>query len=174
VHYFTLIPAILCAVLNYEMFNPARPPVAHGVYLDHCNVRLASPALACSTESGIVHVRFTGLGLEPSTMSATRLALIALALVALVGPLVVDPAEAESRARCLTRDQQRTAISERRALPLATVRRTLRSKVPGELVRARLCQDPERLIYMLTVLPRDGKVRRVVIDAKDGALLSVR
>src|SRR5262245_8734564 len=107
-------------------------------------------------------------------MAAAKFALIALALVVLFGPLVVDSAWSESRARCLTREQQRVAISDRRALPLATVRRTLRSKVPGELVRARLCQDPERLIYMLTVLPRDGKVRRVVIDAKDGALLSVR
>jgi uncharacterized membrane protein YkoI len=46
--------------------------------------------------------------------------------------------------------------------------------VPGELVRARLCQESERLIYLLTVLPRDGKVRRVVVDAKNGAVISVR
>jgi uncharacterized membrane protein YkoI len=107
-------------------------------------------------------------------MSAVKLALAALAVMLLVGPQVIGPATAETRPRCLTRDQQRSAISERRALPLATVRRTLRSKVPGEMVRARLCQDAERLIYLLTVLPRDGKVRRVVIDAKDGTLLSVR
>jgi uncharacterized membrane protein YkoI len=91
-----------------------------------------------------------------------------------VGLLSYEPADAEPRRRCLTRDQQRVAIAERRALPLATVRRTVRTRVPGELVRAQLCQEPHRLIYLLTVLPRDGRVRRVIIDAKSGALLSVR
>jgi uncharacterized membrane protein YkoI len=102
-----------------------------------------------------------------------RLTLIALALM-MVGPLSVAPADAEPRTRCLTRDQQRTAITERRAVPLAAVRKSVRAKVPGEMVRARLCQEPERLIYQLTVLPRDGKVRRVIVDAKSGNVVSVR
>jgi uncharacterized membrane protein YkoI len=106
-------------------------------------------------------------------MMVLKLALIALALVAL-GPLSVVPAEAEPRMRCLTRDQQRAAITERRAVPLAAVRKSVRARVPGEMVRARLCQEPERLIYLLTVLPRDGKVRRVIVDAKNGTVVSVR
>jgi uncharacterized membrane protein YkoI len=106
-------------------------------------------------------------------MVVLRFALIALVLV-MLGPLSVVPADAEQRMRCLTRDQQRSAITERRALPLATVRNSVRAKVPGEMVRARLCQEPERLIYLLTVLPRDGKVRRVIVDAKSGNVVSVR
>jgi uncharacterized membrane protein YkoI len=106
-------------------------------------------------------------------MMVLKLALVALAL-ALLGPLSVIPAEAEPRMRCLTRDQQRTAIAERRAVPLAAVRKSVRARVPGEMVRARLCQEPDRLIYLLTVLPRDGKVRRVIVDAKNGAVVSVR
>ena len=106
-------------------------------------------------------------------MVVHRFVLAALVLV-MLGPLSFEPAEAEGRLRCLTRDQQRVAISERRALPLATVRRTVRARVPGELVRAQLCQDSQRLIYLLTVLPRDGKVRRVIVDAKSGAVVSVR
>ena len=106
-------------------------------------------------------------------MVALKLALVALLLVVL-GPLSVAPAEAEPRMRCLTRDQQRTAITERRAVPVAAVRKAVRARAPGEMVRARLCQEPERLIYLLTVLPRDGKVRRVIVDAKNGAVVSVR
>ena len=106
-------------------------------------------------------------------MMVLKLALIALVLMAL-GPLSVVPAEAEPRMRCLTRDQQRAAITERRAVPLAAVRKSVRARVPGEMVRARLCQEPERLIYLLTVLPRDGKVRRVIVDAKNGTVVSVR
>ena len=106
-------------------------------------------------------------------MVVLRFALVALVLMVL-GPLSVIPADAEPRMRCLTRDQQRSAITERRAVPLATVRTSVRAKVPGEMVRARLCQEPDRLIYLLTVLPRDGKVRRVTVDAKSGAVVNVR
>jgi uncharacterized membrane protein YkoI len=106
-------------------------------------------------------------------MEAHRFFPAALVLLAL-GPWSSDPAGAERRLQCLTAEQQRAAISERRALPLATIRRTVRARVPGELVRARLCQDTDRLIYLLTVLPRDGKVRRVTIDARNGAVVSIR
>lgn len=106
-------------------------------------------------------------------MVVQRLALVGLVLLLFAPPSVV-PADAEPRLRCLTRDQQRAAITERRALPLATVRKSVRARVPGEMVRARLCQEPERLIYLLTVLPRDGKVRRVMVDAKSGAVVNVR
>jgi uncharacterized membrane protein YkoI len=106
-------------------------------------------------------------------MVAHRLALVALIAVALT-PLWFGPVDAEPRMRCLSRDQQRAAISERRALPLATVRRAIRGRVPGELLRAQLCQEPQRLIYLLTVLARDGKVRRAIVEAKNGAVVSVR
>ncbi len=106
-------------------------------------------------------------------MVIQKMALLALALLVL-GPLTIRQGEAESRTRCLTGEQQRAAIAERRAVPLAAVRRSVRARVPGELVRARLCQEPERLIYLLTVLPRDGKVRRVIVDAKNGTVVSVR
>jgi hypothetical protein len=107
-------------------------------------------------------------------MVLLKFVLLAFVLTLFV-PLPVSPADAEPRMRCLTRDQQRSAITDRRAVPLAAVRKSVRARVPGEMVRARLChQDPERLIYLLTVLPRDGKVRRVIVDAKSGAVVNVR
>ena len=54
-------------------------------------------------------------------MVVLKLALVALVLT-LLAPCLVVPADAEPRMRCLTRDQQRTAIAERRAVPLAAVR----------------------------------------------------
>jgi hypothetical protein len=121
-----------------------------------------------------VHERFSPTGYHPRPMVVLKLALVA-SILTLFLPLPGDQADAEPRMRCLTRDQQRAAITERRAVPLAAVRKSVRARVPGEMVRARLChQDPERLIYLLTVLPRDGKVRRVIVDAKNGAVVSVR
>jgi uncharacterized iron-regulated membrane protein len=120
-----------------------------------------------------VHERFTGGQSKSPSMTAHRFVLIALVLFGL-GPVSTQPAGAETRTRCLTTEQQRAAISDRRALPLATVRRAVRTRVPGDPVQVRLCLDSDRLIYLLTVLPRDGKVRRVIIDAKNGAVISIR
>jgi uncharacterized membrane protein YkoI len=86
--------------------------------------------------------------------------------------LVLSPASAAER--CFSRNEQRTAIADGRAIPLATALRSLPNRVRGELVRARLCQDEDRLIYQLTVLPRDGKVRRATVDASTGTLVSER
>lgn len=119
-----------------------------------------------------VHERFSPAGYH-SAMVGLKCALVALVL-AVLGPLSAVPADAEPRLRCLSRDQQRSAIKERRAVPLAAVRRSVRARVPGELVRARLCLETDRLIYLLTVLPRDGRVRRVIVDAKNGAVMGVR
>jgi hypothetical protein len=85
--------------------------------------------------------------------------------------LLITPVSAAERMRCLTRDQQRAAIADGRAVPLATAIRALR-RTPKDVVRARLCQDSDRLIYLLTVLARDGKVRRVTVDAQNGTVLS--
>jgi uncharacterized membrane protein YkoI len=88
--------------------------------------------------------------------------------------VVLSPASAAERLRCLSRNEQRAAIADGRAVPLATAMRSMPNRGPGELVRARLCQDNDRLVYQLTVLPRDGKVRRAIVDASTGALASER
>jgi len=96
-------------------------------------------------------------------------------LAAFVLMLVLTaPAPAADRPRCLSRNEQRTAIAEGRAVPLATASRSMPYGVPGELVRARLCLDSGRLVYQLTVLPWDGKVRRATVDASTGILVSER
>jgi uncharacterized membrane protein YkoI len=105
-------------------------------------------------------------------MSASRL-IAAVALLLVVLP-PMSLASAAERSRCFSRNEQRAAIADGRAVPLATALRSLPNRVRGELVRARLCQDNERLMYHLTVLPRDGKVRRATVDASTGILVSER
>ena len=84
---------------------------------------------------------------------------------------VPTAAVAQERPHCLTRAEQRAAITDGQAVPLAEARRMLRQRMGGELVRARLCHDAGRLIYLLTVLTRDGKVMRVTVDATNGTLI---
>jgi uncharacterized membrane protein YkoI len=91
---------------------------------------------------------------------------------ALVTPGLVTVAMADEHPRCLSRAEQRAAIADGQAVPLAVARRMLRQRTGGELVRARLCHDSGRLIYLLTVLARDGKVVRVTVDATNGTVIS--
>jgi uncharacterized membrane protein YkoI len=84
---------------------------------------------------------------------------------------MLSPAVAQDQPHCLTRAEQRAAIAAGQAIPLAAVRRILRQHMAGELVRARLCQESGRLIYLLTVLSRDGRVRRVTVDATNGTVV---
>jgi len=81
------------------------------------------------------------------------------------------PAPAQEHSSCLSRAEQRAAIEGGRAIPLAVAKRMLRQRLPGELLRARLCPAAGRLVYLLTVLTHDGKVRRVTVDATSGTVI---
>ena len=71
--------------------------------------------------------------------------------------------------------EQRAAVAERRAIPLAQAVKTLHAHGRrAELVRARLCRHGEGLAYMLTLLARSGKVTRVAVDAANGEVINGR
>jgi uncharacterized membrane protein YkoI len=85
------------------------------------------------------------------------------------------PAAAAETDACLTQEQRRAAVLSHRAIPLARAVHNLRLRAPGaEVVRARLCHHGEDLVYVLTVLARDGKVTRTSVDAATGALVERR
>lgn len=79
---------------------------------------------------------------------------------------------AETR-RCLTGEEQRAAIANGKTVPLATAIHALHH-LPKDVIKAQLCQEPDRLIYLLTLLGRDGKVKRAVVDATNGAVVGER
>ena len=73
---------------------------------------------------------------------------------------------------CLDRAEQRAAVASHQAVPLASAIRGLQGRERhAEVVRAELCRRGGRLVYVLTLLPRSGKVSRVVIDATNGRQL---
>ena len=77
-------------------------------------------------------------------------------------------AAAAERKACLTPEERNAAIAARKAVPLARAMRVVRSKVAGEVVSARLCRQEKGLVYVLTVLARNGKVTQARVDAADG------
>jgi len=52
-------------------------------------------------------------------------------------------------------------------VPLAKAIRAAKAR-RNEVVNAKLCEGPKGLVYLLTVVARDGKVRRTTIDAQTG------
>ena len=101
-------------------------------------------------------------------MSSVRLLVLAAALLA-----AARPASGADPEHCLSAEQQRAAVASQKALPVARVLHAARSRQDGEVLRVELCERNE-LVYVLTVLARDGKVRRVTVDAATGRPLGGR
>jgi uncharacterized membrane protein YkoI len=75
---------------------------------------------------------------------------------------------------CLNPKERRALIEKGAVLHLAAALRGVRARVPGTLVRARLCHRGEGFAYVLTVLGHDGKVTRVIVDAVKGTVVGER
>jgi uncharacterized membrane protein YkoI len=75
---------------------------------------------------------------------------------------------------CLNQKERRALIEKGTVLHLAAALRAVRTRVPGTLVRARLCHRGEGFAYVLTVLGHDGKVTRVIVDAVKGTVVGER
>jgi len=93
-----------------------------------------------------------------------RVLVVALALAG----AAPDMAAAADRKGCLTPEQRRAAIAARKAVPLTRAMRTVKARIHGDVVNARLCEREKGLVYVLTVLARDGKVTQATVDATDG------
>jgi uncharacterized membrane protein YkoI len=68
---------------------------------------------------------------------------------------------------CLTPDQRRAVTASGKVVSLSKAIRAAKAR-RQEVVNAQLCQSPKGLVYLLTVVARDGKVTRTAIDAQTG------
>jgi uncharacterized membrane protein YkoI len=82
------------------------------------------------------------------------------------------PADAAERS-CLSKAEQR-AHSVTLATAIRSVRGSVRGRGAREVVRARLCREANGLVYVLTVLARDGKVTHTAVDATSGKVVEAR
>jgi outer membrane biosynthesis protein TonB len=89
-------------------------------------------------------------------------------------PAVAPHAAVAPEHVCLNPKERQAAIQSGKVINLAAAMRTARKRTSGTLVRASLCQGKEGLVYVLTVLGRDGKVARLTVDAVKGTLVGQR
>ena len=98
-------------------------------------------------------------------MTRLRATLAACLVIATLTPALAGPNH------CLSPDERRAKIATHQVVPLSKAMRA--AKVGRrELVRASLCERNDRLVYLLTVLGRDGKVTRATVDAGSGTVVA--
>ena len=114
-------------------------------------------------------------------MVVLRILLLGLVFGGLA-PVAATAAEKAEPKGCLTPQERNAAIAARKAVPLARAMRVVKAKIAGEVVNARLCRQEigaatgttgttgatKGLVYVLTVLGRNGKVTQARVDAADG------
>lgn len=84
------------------------------------------------------------------------------------------PAEALARrGRGGDHDDARDAYRRGETLPLARILPLAERAVPGEVLEVELEREHGRLVYEIEILARNGAVRKVTVDARTGAVLSV-
>ncbi len=105
-------------------------------------------------------------------MTLNRRALILAAFAA----ALASPEAAAGRGRGRGRsdhDEAREAYERGEALPLARVLPLALAAVPGEILEIELERPHGRLVYEIEILARNGRVRKVILDARTGAVLGV-
>jgi hypothetical protein len=77
---------------------------------------------------------------------------------------------------CLNQKERRVEAESGKLVKVAVAMHAARSRMPGTVVRARLCHgqiagQQGGLVYVLTVLAHDGKVAQITVDAVKGTLV---
>jgi uncharacterized membrane protein YkoI len=97
-----------------------------------------------------------------------------LSILILIGLMAASAHAADSPQACLSKSEQRAAVESHQAIPLAQAVKARTRVRHGDVVRARLCREGDKLVYVLTLLGRSGKVVTATVDAATGAPVSAR
>jgi hypothetical protein len=76
-----------------------------------------------------------------------------------------------SKRSCLSQAETRETVVARKLFAPYLALRAASARAHGETIGVRLCRLAEVLVYDVTVLRRDGRVVKVIIDAASGRIL---
>ena len=84
-----------------------------------------------------------------------------------------DARRGRGRGRGGDHDDAREAYEHGEALPLSRILPLALRAVPGEVLEVELEREHGYLVYEIELLAHNGRVRKVTLDARTGAVLSV-
>jgi uncharacterized membrane protein YkoI len=102
-------------------------------------------------------------------LAGKRLKALALSLVILMA--VALPSRAGSSG---DHDRARQALEAGEILPLKTVLERLARETPGQVMEVELERRGERWVYEIKLLRPGGSLTKLLVDARDGAILANR
>lgn len=94
-------------------------------------------------------------------------------LLGVCAALAVAPASAR-RGRGGDHDEARDARARGEALPLAKILPIALAHMPGEVLEVELERERGQLVYEIEILDRAGHVRKVILDARTGAVVRLK
>jgi uncharacterized membrane protein YkoI len=95
-------------------------------------------------------------------------------LLVLAAMLLSGLAPARAQSNCFSAEETRAHVQRHGLIPLNDVVRSTRGTARADLISARLCETAEKLVYMIAMLERDGKVSRWIVDARSGDVINHR
>ncbi len=102
-----------------------------------------------------------------------RLVWLVIALWGMMGAAYAQSTSATLR-NCLPPREMQEAVASKGVVTPASAVMTARRQVPGaDVVRASLCRSSDDLVYVISVLQKDGRIVQVMIDGSSGRVKSV-
>ena len=78
----------------------------------------------------------------------------------------------DEKAQCLTSHEARMLVERGEVIALHKAIKLVRGQRMVEILKARLCPQQDRLIYLLTVLDKNSQISVVTLDARSGQIVS--
>jgi uncharacterized membrane protein YkoI len=95
--------------------------------------------------------------------------MLAISVILATGLL---PAAADQS--CFGAEETRQLVIRHELISLNDVVRSARNGGASDLISARLCETNSQLVYMIAMLGRDGRLLRMIVDARTGTVIHHR
>ena len=87
---------------------------------------------------------------------------------------VVRPVQIETRSDCLPDVDARSEVQTRKLVSVQHAVMIARERTSGDLLSAHLCRMTAGYVYRISILDRDGRIARLLVNAANGHLWEMR
>jgi uncharacterized membrane protein YkoI len=70
-------------------------------------------------------------------------------------------------------EEARAALLRGEILPLSRILRTVAQRLPGDVLKVEIERENNVLIYEIKVLTKTGRIRKIKLNARNGAVIAI-